>query len=122
MVAKWRTLKVRIIAYNAYFHTKLIIMIPFQIGNWLITDDEIKWVGTPQVDYAIPKDRLNEPGPGNRSTMYDWLVHIPEKAWCAKADVYTLNTAFVYAQTAWGIGQDPKISFVDTFVEQAKVM
>ena len=97
-------------------------MIPFQIGNWLITADEIKWVGTPDVDYSISRDRLNEPGPDDRSTMYDWLVHLPAKTWVTKADVYTLNTAFVYAQTAWGIGQDPNMSFVDTFVEQASVM
>ncbi len=97
-------------------------MIPFQIGNWLITTDEIKWVGVPNVDCSISKDSLNEPGPGERRTMYDWLIHLAGKAWVTTVDVYSLNTAFVYAQTAWGIGQNPNISFVDTFVEQANVM
>ena len=95
-------------------------MIPFQIGNWLITDEEIKWVGEPAVNYSIPKDRINEAGTDERSNMYDWLVHIPTKTWVTITDVYTLNTAFIYAQNCWEIGQDPDMSYVDTLIEQAK--
>lgn len=49
------------------------------IGNWTITDEGIRWCGTPQVNCFISKDRLAETGVGDRANMYNWLVHMVEK-------------------------------------------
>ena len=94
-------------------------MTPFKIGNWLITEECISWEGTPQVDYKIPRERILEPGPGTRRNMYDWLVHIPTKTWTTEADIYSLNTAFVYALALYGLDLTT-LSFVETLIEQQK--
>lgn len=94
-------------------------MTPFKIGNWLITEEGIKWDGQPNVEYLITKLRLIELGSGERSKMYDWLVHIPEKTWTTEADIYALNSAFIYAIDYFGL--DFKTgSFVSTLIEQQK--
>jgi hypothetical protein len=96
-------------------------MIPFQIGNWLITNNEIQWNGATTANYSIPKERLNEPCAGVRNHLYEWLLHTVTKEFVTIPDVYTFNTAFVYAQQAWGVGQGVNFSFADTFVEQIKL-
>lgn len=93
-------------------------MIPFKIGNWLIDKDGIKWDGTPKVDYRISKERITEAGPPNRDKMYDWLVHMPQKTWLTREDIYALNTALIYAMEAFGIAFPENLSFVETFIEQ----
>ncbi len=94
-------------------------MTPFKIGNWLITEDGIKWEGQPNVDYLITKERLVELGSGKRSEMYDWLVHLPQNTWVTEADIYALNSAFIYAIDYFGL--DFKTgSFVSTLIEQQK--
>ncbi len=52
--------------------------------------------------------------------MYDWLVHLVEKTWLKREDIYALNTALVYALEYFGIGFIEGISFVKTFEEQNK--
>ena len=95
-------------------------MIPFKIGNWIIDENGIKWDGTPKLDYRIPKERITEAGPSNRNRMYDWLVHMPHKTWLSREDIYTLNTALVYAMEAFGIAFPKNLSFVETFIAQSK--
>ena len=90
----------------------------FKIGNWTSTEEGILWSGKPEVDYFIPKDRLAITGPGNRANMYDWLVHLVEKTWLKKEDIYALNTAFVYSLEYFGVISTEGISFVKTFEEQ----
>jgi len=92
-------------------------MTPFKIGNWLITEEGITWDGTPKIDYQIPRERILEFGPGDRTNMYDWLVHIPTKTWATEADIYALNTAFVYALAHYGLNLTT-LSFVETLIEQ----
>jgi hypothetical protein len=94
-------------------------MTPFKIGNWLITEEGITWEGTPKIDYVIPKERILELGPGDRKNMYDWLIHIPTKTWATEADIYALNSAFVYALTHYGLDLTTH-SFVETLIEQQK--
>lgn len=94
-------------------------MLPFKIGNWLITDTGIKWDGEPNVDYLIPTDRLLELGNGGRDTMYSWLVHMPEKTWTTKDDIYALNTAFIYALSYFNLPFNTG-SFVATLREQQR--
>jgi len=88
-----------------------------KIGNWLITEEGIKWVGQPKVDYTIPKDRLLELRLGSK--IYDWLVHLAEKTWVTEADIYTLNTAFIYAIDYFGL-DFKTASYVETIKEQQK--
>lgn len=94
-------------------------MTPFKIGNWLIIEDGIKWDGQLEVDYLIPKDRLLELGGGKRSNMYDWLLHIPEKTWVTEADIYALNTAFIYAIDYFDL-DFKTASFYSSLIEQQK--
>lgn len=94
-------------------------MTPFKIGNWLITEQGITWDGTPKVDYTISRERILEFGPDDRKNMYDWLVHIPTKTWATEADIYTLNTAFIYAIAHYGL-DFTTCSFVETLIEQQK--
>lgn len=49
--------------------------------------------------------------------MYDWLVHMPNKSWINKEDVYTLNTAFIYAMELYGLDFNIN-SFIKTLKEQ----
>lgn len=93
-------------------------MIPFKIGNWLIEEGWIKWDGSPKLDYFIEKKRITEPGPGDRNEMYDWLVHLVEKTWITREDIYALNTAIIYAMEAYGISFSNNLSFIKTFIEQ----
>jgi hypothetical protein len=95
-------------------------MIPFKIGNWLIDQEGIKWDGKPKTDYLIAKARLTEAGPQGRSKMYDWLVHMPEKTWLTRADIYALNTALIYAMEEFKIPFPKNLSFVETFEQQEK--
>jgi len=93
-------------------------MIPFKIGNWLIDEDCIRWNGESKINYKIKKDRLLESGP--RESIYDWLFHMPEKAWLSREDIYALNTAFIYALEYFEIQIPDEKSFVETFIEQEK--
>jgi hypothetical protein len=97
-------------------------MIHLKIGNWLITEEGIEWNGTPKVEYLISKERMAEHGHSDRKNMYDFLVHLPEKAWIKKADVYTLNTALIYALEYFKIGFNTNLSFVETLNEQQKIL
>jgi hypothetical protein len=54
--------------------------------------------------------------------MYDWLVHLPEKTWLTETDVYSLNTALIYAIELSGRGFPSNLSFVETFKEQQKLL
>jgi hypothetical protein len=93
-----------------------------RIGNWEITKEGISWKGQPDVKYSIPTERLTECGPGERANMYDWLVHLPEKTWLTETDVYSLNTALIYAIELSGRGFPSNLSFVETFKEQQKLL
>ena len=96
-------------------------MTPFKIGNWLITEEGINWDGQPEVDYDITKKELVVLGSAERSEMYDWLVHLPEKTWLTEADIYALNTAFIYAIEYFGLNFKTG-SFVLTLIEQQKII
>lgn len=92
-------------------------MTPYKIGNWLINEDGITWDGIPKIDYEIPKERILQFGTQERKNMYDWLVHIPTKAWTTETDIYALNTAFVYALAQYGLNFSA-LSFIETLIEQ----
>lgn len=91
-----------------------------KFGNWLITEEGINWDGPTGRPYLIPKDRLTESGSGDRSKMYDWLVHLVEKTWITENDVYALNTAFIFAVEHFGVGFSSNLSLVATLAEQQK--
>ncbi|MES2379556.1 MAG: hypothetical protein V4538_00850 [Bacteroidota bacterium] len=68
-----------------------------KFGDWIVDEDGIS---NELYDYHIPKDDLWDSkefeytGP----LIWDWLIHITEKAWITKDNVKDLNTAFVFAQ------------------------
>lgn len=95
-------------------------MVPFQIGNWLITAEGIEWTGGNGGNLLIPRQRIAEPGPPDRNHMYDWLVHLPTKPFLIEQDIFTLNTAIIYALEEYDIGFPAELSFVETFIEQQK--
>lgn len=88
-----------------------------KIDNWLVTEEGIQWNGNPKIDYFISKERLDELGTNERSNMYDWLLHTASKTWITKADIYTLNTAFIYAIEYFGLDYNTG-SFIETLKEQ----
>lgn len=92
-------------------------MTEIKIENWLITEEGIEWDGIPKIEYFISKERLNELGTGERSNMYNWLLHTASKTWITKTDVYTLNTAFIYAIEYFGLEYNTG-SFMETLKEQ----
>lgn len=91
-------------------------MKPFQIGNWLIDQDGINWIGTPK--YLISKETLTD----SRGKSYDWLIHMPEKTWLTREDIYALNTAYVYAMEAFEIPYPAELSFIETFKDQEEIL
>jgi hypothetical protein len=92
-------------------------MVPIMIGKWQIKEEGIEWTGGNK--YFIDKDRLLEAGSGSRGNMYDWLVHLPEKTWLTKQDIYELNTVLIYAINYFGFDLN-RLSFVETIIEQQK--
>lgn len=93
-------------------------MKPIKIGNWLIDYDGINWEGVPSTNYFISKKTLTQ----SRGNEYDWLLHMSEKPWLTKEDIYALNTAFIYAMEAYGISYPSELSFVDTFTYQEEII
>jgi hypothetical protein len=91
-----------------------------KFGNWGINDQGIIWLKTPA--YLIPVHSLSEEGHGRRKGMYDILLHMTEKSWLTRNDLYILNTAFLYSLEHFGIGLSEKISITKTFLEQEKLM
>lgn len=92
-------------------------MIPIKIGNWQVISDGIEFTG--DNEYFIPKESLLERGSGERKNMYDFLVHLPTKSWLSVEDIYTLNTAYIYAINYFRLDLN-KLSFVETMILQQK--
>ncbi len=92
-----------------------------QFGNWEVNKDGIRWIG--EFDYLIPKDNLGDPMSikGETDQMFDTLLHMTEKTWLTEADLYTLNTAFVFAIDHLGIEHSPHLNFAKTFEEQQRL-
>lgn len=93
-------------------------MLPFKIGNWIINEDGICHQNCPDPEYIITPGILNQAGPQERSKMYDFMVHLPIKRWVSVEDIYTFNTALIFALEHFNIGFSDKLSFVDTIREQ----
>lgn len=94
-------------------------MIPFIIGNWEINQEGIEWKGETGRELIIDKERITEAGIGERENTYDWLIHLTEKSWLTRTDIYALNSAFIYAISLFELGLNSN-SFVKTFIEQEK--
>jgi hypothetical protein len=94
-------------------------MIPFKIGNWEINQDGIEWKGKSSRALIIEKNRITETGFGDRKNTYDWLVHLTEKSWLTRGDIYALNSAFIYAISIFELDLNSN-SFTKTFIEQEK--
>lgn len=58
---------------------------------------------------------------GDTDQMFDTLLHMTEKTWIKEADLYTLNTAFVYALDHFSIEYSPHLNFAKTFDKQQRL-
>jgi hypothetical protein len=94
-------------------------MVPFKIGNWEINQSGIEWKGETGRELIIDRDRITESGFGERENTYDWLIHLTEKSWLTRIDIYALNSAFIYAISVFELDLNSN-SFVKTFIEQEK--
>lgn len=94
-------------------------MVPFKIGNWEINQSGIEWKGEAGRELIIDRDRITESGFGERENTYDWLIHLTEKSWLTRSDIYALNSAFIYAISVFELDLNSN-SFVKTFIEQEK--
>ncbi|PHR49840.1 MAG: hypothetical protein COA32_01515 [Fluviicola sp.] len=92
-----------------------------RFGNWKVNEEGIEWVGSVG-EYFIHKSRLNETGHGERSGMFDFLVHLTEKTWLSQSDIIDLNEAYQFAFNHFGIEMDDSLSMEDTLTEQNKLM
>jgi hypothetical protein len=91
----------------------------YRFGNWLVNHEGISWIGKPYNKdfYFISKQRLNETRNVDNIDLYNWLIHTASKTWITESDVYTLNTAFVFAIDFFNL--DFKTgSFVETLKHQ----
>ncbi|HUC83345.1 MAG TPA: hypothetical protein VMR70_20710 [Flavisolibacter sp.] len=74
-----------------------------KFGNWLITEDTIKWneEGDGNV-FVIPKEDLTAIRYDKRgSFFYNWILVATEEEWLTQDDLYDLNFAFVFAAALW---------------------
>lgn len=50
--------------------------------------------------------------------IYDWLIHLVEKSWLTEADIYALNTAFLFGMEYLYPNAGSIVSFTKTFLLQ----
>jgi hypothetical protein len=96
-------------------------MTPLKIGNWLITNDGIKWDANDGGNVTLERESITELGSAERGNMYDWLIHVPEKTWMTHADTYALNAAFIYSIGAFNLNFDADC-FTETLIEQKRIL
>ena len=91
-----------------------------KFGNWGISDQGIEWLKKPA--YLIPVHNLADEDTGRNKGMYQILLHMTEKNWLSKNDLYNLNTAFVFALEHFGLGFSSHLSLAKTFLKQESLM
>lgn len=93
------------------------------IGNWSVQSDGIKWIGNEQDNYVIPKDELLSKGVGERSVMYDWLIHTTEKTWVTPNDASKLIVAFIVALKMFNLENDVDATILtNSVIEQQRII
>jgi hypothetical protein len=81
----------------------------FTIGNWEISNQGIKWKGTPLQLFSISIEEIRNTGFGERENMYDWLIHVMSRNWITREDVYALNSAYIFVFHHFNIKIDAEI-------------
>ena len=90
-------------------------MEPIKFGNWKLVEEGIEWDGG--IDYLIPRSGLIDTIAGSQGQIYEWLIHMVEKAWLKVDDIYALNNAFIYATKHFGLTFNYEI-FIATLIDQ----
>jgi hypothetical protein len=80
-----------------------------KFGHWIVNEAGIEWDNEKPGSYSFGGGRLLELGPGSEGKYYEWLLHIPQKTWVTKSDVYSLNEAFLYAAELYDFPIDKEI-------------
>lgn len=66
-----------------------------RIKNWQLTDEGIEALQAS--DYFIENERLLETTTRGEGVLYDWPIHLAEKASLTAEDIYAFNTIFLSA-------------------------
>lgn len=78
--------------------------------NWAITDDGIDASkGAQAPEYFIDKDRLLETTVRGNGTLYDWPVHLSEKAFMSQLVIREFLEVFESACEKYGLELDVEI-------------
>jgi hypothetical protein len=89
-------------------------------GNWIITNDSIKWNGDKFNRFVIPANELNaikRLEDRKDIAFYEWVLLATDEDWLTQNDLYDLNYAFVYAAAKFNLEFDYEI-FDATLAEQ----
>lgn len=92
-----------------------------KFGNWDVKDEGILWTTEP-FEYFISRIEIHSHGSGERTNVYDWLIHTAEKTWVSRKDMADLNNAFLYAFEYYGIGEAENLSWKETMELQEIIL
>jgi|SRR5665811_611046 len=94
--------------YEKYSDDNSII----KFGIWQVESDAL--VATGGHDYIIECSRFWETRDYNGHQVWDWLIHLAEKAWINKDNVKDLNTAFFFCQDYFRENKPQDLPYVST--------
>ncbi len=94
--------------YEEFYASIAII----KFGIWQVESDAL--VGKGGRDYIIESSRFWETRDYNGHLVWDWLIHLTEKAWINKENVKDLNTAFFFCQDYFRKNKPANLPYVST--------
>ena len=99
-------------------------MVVCKFGNWAVGSDGIMWQGIRHINYTIPLDKIAVTGTSKHAILYGWLIEIANDTRLSDEDIYSLNTAFVYAlDFMLGKLEIPQYALLaETFKEQQRIL
>ena len=94
--------------YDEFNSEKSII----KFGIWQVEKDAL--VGKISYDYIINSSRLWETSNYNGYLVWDWLIHLAQKANISPEDIKDLNTAFFFCQVYFRDQKPVNLPYVST--------
>jgi hypothetical protein len=82
------------------------------------------WQGSRYINYTIPLEKITVTGSSKHAILYGWLIDIAHDTRLNDEDIYSLNTAFVYAlDFMLGKFEIPQYALLaETFKEQQQIL
>lgn len=94
--------------YEEFYASIAII----KFGIWQVESDAL--VAKDGHDYIIECGRFWETRDYNGHLVWDWLIHLAQKAWIDKENVKDLNTAFFFCQDYFRENKPKNLTYVST--------